>query len=317
MSEPAGALPSLCVVVVNWNGRDVLADCLRSLRESGYPDLRVILVDNASTDSSVAWVRRHHGWVEVVQTGANLRWAGGNNAALDLLADAGWPQDQVLLLNNDTVVPGGSLERLTGAVAAEPRAWAATPRIVYADDPSRAWYDGGLVGAWTGWVRHAGIRRLTGKLPADARFVEYGTGCALLLTREALVRGGRLDTRYHFYGEDADYCLRLRSLGGRVLHVPRSVVLHKVSASLGAASPRKVYLRSRSHVRLLRQHWRRRRWPVLLPAQVAYFGGHAVWHCWHGRTDTALALLVGALDELRRRPVPGVDLDTAPSPVVP
>ncbi len=317
MSEVAGRLPTLCVVVVNWNGREVLVDCLRSLRESDYPELRVIVVDNASTDSSVAWIRKHHPWAELVETGANLRWAGGNNAALELLAREGWPQDQVLLLNNDTVVPGGSLERLTSAVAAEPRAWAATPRIVYADDPSRAWYDGGRVGAWTGWVRHQGIRRLTGRLPGDTRFVEYGTGCALLLTREALQRGGLLDTRYHFYGEDAEYCLRLRALGGKVLHVPRSVVLHKVSASLGATSPRKAYLRSRSHVRLLRQHWRRRRWPVLVPAQLAYFAGHAVWHCWHGRPDTARALLEGAVAELHHRRDPGADLDTGASPVVP
>lgn len=317
MSEQAAALPSLCVVVVNWNGRDVLPDCLRSLAESGYPGLRILMVDNASSDGSVAWTRKHHPEVEVLETGANLRWAGGNNAALAQLAREGWPQDHVLLLNNDTVVPGGSLERLGAAVAAEPRAWAATPRIVYADDPSRAWYDGGKVGAWSGWVRHEGIRKLTGTLPTEARFVEYGTGCALLVTRAALARCGLLDTDYHLYGEDAEYCLRLRARGGEVLHVPRSVILHKVSASLGAMSPRKAYLRSRSHIRLLRQHWPRRRWPVLWPAQVAYFAGHATWHCWHGRPDTARQLLQGVLDELRcgRRQV--ADLDTGERPVVP
>lgn len=317
MSEQAAALPSLCVVVVNWNGRDVLPDCLRSLAESGYPGLRIIMVDNASSDASVAWTRKHHPEVEVLETGANLRWAGGNNAALARLAGEGWPQEHVLLLNNDTVVPGGSLERLGAAVAAEPRAWAATPRIVYADDPSRAWYDGGKVGAWSGWVRHEGIRKLTGTLPTEARFVEYGTGCALLLTRAALARCGLLDTDYHLYGEDAEYCLRLRALGGEVLHVPRSVILHKVSASLGAMSPRKAYLRSRSHIRLLRQHWPPRRWPVLWPAQVAYFAGHATWHCWHGRPDTARQLLQGVLDELRTGRRQAADLDTGERPVVP
>lgn len=308
-------LPSLCVLVVNWNGRGVLEDCLRSLRESGYPDLRVLMVDNDSHDDSVAWTRKHHPEVEVLETGANLRWAGGNNAGLELLAQEGWPQDQVLLLNNDTVVPGGSLERLVEAAAA-PGVWAATPRIVYADDPSRAWYDGGLVGTWSGWVRHHGIRKLTGKLSAETRPVEYGTGCALLVTREAAQQLGMLDTSYHFYGEDADYCLRLRAAGGVIQHVPRSVILHKVSASLGAASPRKLYLRSRSHVRLLRRHWSLWRWPVLIPAQLAYFGAHAAWHLWHGRQDTALALLEGVVDEFRGRPVPGAEVDSPPTPVV-
>lgn len=303
MSVTTAEAPSLCVVVVNWNGRQVLEDCLGSLAESGYPGLRILLVDNASTDTSVAYVRKRFPTVEVLTSAQNLRWAGGNNLALAQLEDEGWPQDQVLLLNNDTIVPAGSLERLAGALRDEPRAWVATPRIVYADDPSRVWYDGGLVGTRSGWVRHRGIRKLAGRLPADSSFVEYGTGCALLLSRQALHHCSRLDTAYHFYGEDADYCLQVRAAGGEVLHVPRAVILHKVSMSLGVASPGKVYLRSRSHLRLLRRHWPPRRRPLLAAAQIAYLGGHTVWHLWHGRPATALALWDGVLDEWRQRPI--------------
>ncbi len=316
VAERATPLPSLCVVVVNWNGRALLEDCLGSLRDSGYPALRVILVDNASEDTSVAYVRRHFPRVEVLIAPENLRWAGGNNLALAQLAGEGWPQDQVLLLNNDTIVPAGSLERLTAALRDETGAWAATPRILYADDPSCVWYDGGLAGAWSGWVRHAGIRRRAGSLPAATRSVDYGTGCALLLVRAALQRCGLLDASYHFYGEDTDYCLRLRAAGGRILHVPRAVVLHKVSRSLGEASPRKLYLRSRSHVRLLRTHWPRRRWPVLVPAQVGFLGGHVLWHLWHGRPAAALAVCGGVLDEWRGRPLPDAAVDTAAGKVL-
>lgn len=316
MSDGSGGAATLCVVVVNWNGRELLEDCLASLRDGGYGDLRVIVVDNASQDTSVAWLRKQHQWVEVIVSEENLRWAGGNNLALQQLEREGWPHELVLLLNNDTIVPQGSLERLTAAAAADPAVWAATPRILYADDPARAWYDGGKVGSWSGWIRHEGIRQLTGHLPADPRNVEYGTGCALLLTRQALQECGMLDTRYHFYGEDADYCLRLRRAGGTILHVPRALVLHKVSASLGAASPRKAYLRSRSHVRLLRRHWPRRRWPALVPAQIAYFGGHAVWHLWQGRLTTSLAVLDGMVDELRGRALPGAEVDRSNAPVV-
>ena len=302
--DAGGGLPSLCVVVVNWNGREVLEDCLRSLTESGYPDLRVIMVDNGSTDSSVAFTRQHFPTVEILESPQNLRWAGGNNLALTRLRDEGWSADQVLLLNNDTVVPAGSLERLAAALAGEPRAWAATPRILYAADPARVWYDGGRVGAWSGWIGHQGIRRRADGLPTGERCVEYGTGCALLLTRYCLETCGLLDTDYYFYGEDVDYCLRLRDRGGLILHVPRSLVLHKVSATLGVASPPKIYLRSRSHVRLLRRHWPASRWLVLPVAQAGYFSGHALWHLWHGRPATALALFEGVLDEWRQRPVP-------------
>ncbi len=313
----AAALPSLCVVVVNWNGRGVLPDCLGSLAASDHPHLRILVVDNASSDDSVAWLRRNHPGVELLETGSNLRWAGGNNAALRQLAAEGWPQDQVLLLNNDTVVSRESLRRLGAAVAAEPRAFAATPRIVYAHDTQRLWYDGGAVGRWSGWVRHQGIRRPAVDRPRTPRFVEYGTGCALLLTRAGYEAGGLLDTSFYFYGEDVDYCLRLRQAGGEVLHVPEAVIQHKVSASLGADSPRKAYLKSRSHVRLLRRHWPPSRWPALVPAQLAYHGGHAVWHLWHGRAETAAGLLGGALDELRARDSAGAEVDSPPTSVVP
>lgn len=312
-----GPLPALCVVVVNWNGRDLLDDCLGSVLAGGYRGLRLILVDNDSRDDSVAFVRSRYPGVEVLVAPRNLRWAGGNNLALGLLARQGWPQDQVLLLNNDTIVPEGCLQRLAVALRDDPRAWAATPRIAYADRPDLLWYDGGKVGAWSGWIRHEGIRRPLAARPLADRAVEYGSGCALLLSRRALRHCGLLDEAYHFYGEDVDYCLRLRAAGGVVLHVPQAVLLHKVSRSLGAASPQKIYLRSRSHLRLLRRHWPRRRWPVLAAAQAVYLGAHACWHLWSGRHETALALGRGLLDEWRGRPVAYGGLDAAEGPMVP
>ena len=298
----ADGLPPLAVIVVNWNGAAVLEDCLASLRDADYPDLRVVVVDNGSTDGSAVAARSRHPEIELLETGCNLRWAGGNNVGLRHLAFTGW-SGAVLLLNNDTLVPEGSLRRLVSAFAQRPEAWAATPRICYADDPARAWYDGGLVGRWSGWIRHAGIRRLTGHLRSEERFVAWGSGCALLLPPRALAEQGELDEGFHLYGEDTHYCLRIGEAGGRNLHEPRALVLHRVSASVGGGvSPRKAWLRSRSHLRLLRKHWPRRTWPVLFVSQVVFLTGHAVWHLWHGRLQTACAVWQGALDELRGTP---------------
>ena len=293
-------LPPLAVVVVNWNGRKDLADCFRSLLEDPYPGLRVIMVDNGSEDDSVAWTRLNYPGVEILETGANLRWAGGNNFALRSLRQEGF-SGPVLLLNNDTIVPEGSLARLVQTLIDHPEAWAATPRICYAHDPARAWYDGGLVGSWSGWVRHAGIRKLTGQLPMVSRYVDYGTGCALLLAPGIVEKIGELDEGYFFYGEDVDFSLRLRAAGGRIVHQPRALVLHKVSSSLGGMTSRKAFLRSRSHVRLLCNHWPARAWPVLILTQLAYFSGHALWHLWQGRLATALAVWLGALAEVQGR----------------
>lgn len=266
--------------------------------DARFLELRVIMVDNGSTDDSVAWTRKHYPDVEIMETGENLRWAGGNNVALRMLKEAEY-KGHILLLNNDTIVPEGSLRRMTDALEDTPDAWAVTPRIYYASNPALIWYDGGLVGRHTGWVRHAGIRKMAGKLDYNRRFIDYGTGCALMIRSEVLHTVGLLDDSYYFYGEDADYSLRLVKAGGRILHVPRSVVLHKVSASLGSDSPRKAYLRSRSHLRLLGKHWGRASWPLLVVTQIGFLGGHASWHLWHGRLNSAIATWQGALDELR------------------
>lgn len=304
--DPRQNLPPLAVVVVNWNGRADLPDCLRTLRDTGYPGLRIIMVDNGSEDDSVAWTAQHYPEVEILPTGENLRWAGGNNAALRQLHAEGYP-GYTLLLNNDTLVPEGSLRRLVRALEHDPTAWVATPRICFASDPSRVWYDGGRIGRMTGWIKHQGIRRLAGKLPLQKRYVDYGTGCALMLRPGLLDKLGLLDEGYHFYGEDADYSLRVIAAGGRILHVPKSLVLHKVSASVGRQSPRRAWLRSRSHVRLLKSHWPRHWWPMLLLSQTVFLAGHAAWNLWIGRPDTALAIWKGALDELRDRPFENQD----------
>jgi len=297
----SGAAPSLAVLIVNWNGRELLGECIGSLLGEGYDPLRIVVVDNDSADDSVAFLHDAFPAVEVVCSGANLRWAGGNNAGLRHMAEVGGLADYTLLLNNDTVVPEGSLRCLVEALDADPDAWIATPRICYADQPGAIWYDGGQVGRYTGWIHHSGIRQPAGRRPLRNRYVGYGTGCALLLSREAIETLGELDEGYFFYGEDSDYCLRARAAGHRVLHVPKSLILHKVSVSIGGENPRKAYLKSRSHVRLLRKHWPPARWLVLAPCQVLYYAGLAGWHLWGGRHAMARAALQGALDEMSGR----------------
>ena len=292
-------LPPLVVVVLNWNGREVLPACLHSLLSNGYGPLKILLVDNASRDGSVAMVKRDFPTVEIILASENLRWAGGNNLALQRVRAEPSPGRQLLLLNNDTIVPQGTLATLTTALVAEPQAWAATPRICFAHDPGRIWYDGGKVGHFSGWISHVGLRQRATSRPLLRQFVDFGTGCALLLSEEALHIVGDLDERFFLYGEDVDFSLRLRASGGKILHVPDAVILHQVSAALGATSPTKVYLRSRSHVHLIRKHWSGPRKLLAVAGLLTYFVGLAGWHLVGGRFAQAVAAWQGVGDELR------------------
>ena len=176
-------MSDLSIVIVSWNAKEVRLDCLESIQrevhsrtDPGRIRTETLVVDNGSGDGSVAAVRERDPWAEVIALPENLGFCAASNVGLRRAKGR-----HAVLLNNDTIVPGGSLPRLTEALQGDDRAWAATPRICYAGDPARAWYDGGVIGSWSGWIRHDGIRRLTGRLNPSARYVDYGMGHLMLV----------------------------------------------------------------------------------------------------------------------------------------
>ncbi|RJP72912.1 MAG: glycosyltransferase family 2 protein, partial [Candidatus Zixiibacteriota bacterium] len=197
--------PSLAVIVVNWNRRDDTLACLASLALVTYPHFRVILVDNGSTDGSVAAVRERFPRVQVIESPVNLRFAGGNNLGLREVLARG--DDYALLLNNDTTVDADFLDKLVAA-AQETGAALAAPKILYFYRPEVIWFAGGELVPTLGYVRHWGLRQRDDGRFDQRRETTFLTGCALLIRRDALETVGLLDEDYYLYSEDADYCLR-------------------------------------------------------------------------------------------------------------
>jgi GT2 family glycosyltransferase len=221
----------VAVVVVNWNQRAMTLECLDSLARVTAPRVRVILVDNGSTDGSAAAVREAFPQVDVIETGRNLLFAGGNNAgirhalALDI--------SLVALLNNDTLVDPGFLEPLAEALEGDPRCGMVSPKIFYADHPATLWYAGGEISFWKGEIKHRGIRALDGEEFNVGGETGYATGCCLMTRRDVLDRVGLLDESFRMYGEDVDWSMRVREAGWTVRYEPRSRIWHRVSASVG------------------------------------------------------------------------------------
>ncbi len=223
--------PLVYIIIVNWNGKAVTLECLGSLRKLAYPNFRIVLVDNASTDGSVAAVRQSFPDVEVLEMSENLRFAGGNNEGMRHALDQG--AAMVLLLNNDTIVAEDFLTRLVSRICTEPSAGMVAPKIFYYTDPDRIWFAGGEISMWTGTMQHTGIRHTD-----DARFntvqeIDYATGCCILTTREVISRVGMLDESFFIYGEDADWSMRVRRAGYKIYYEPAAHVWHKVSVSSG------------------------------------------------------------------------------------
>jgi GT2 family glycosyltransferase len=250
----------VAVVLVNWNGAgDTLATlasldrCLPALAAAGLPPWRAIVVDNASTDDSVARLRRERPGLEVIESGANLGFAGGNELGIRrALADAGigW----LLLLNTDVELDPAFLPPLLAACA-DPRVGAAGPKIFYFDPPDRLWAAGGRLRLRETVTEEYGRGKVDAPRFSQPAEVTYLTTCCLLIPRDALERVGPLDAAYFINVDDADWCRRALDAGYRLRYVPASRVWHKVAAASGGSySPGKNFHTARGNAVFVRRH---------------------------------------------------------------
>ncbi len=275
--------PKVAIIIVNWNRREDTLVCLESLCRITYPNYRILVVDNGSTDGSAEAVRARFSLIHLIELPENRRFAGGNNAGLrEVLAGE---DDFVLLLNNDTTVEPDFLNHLMTAAQTDPAVGLVAPKILYHDRPQVIWFAGGALQPVWGYVRHYGLRQLD-----DGRFdlrreVSFLTGCCLLIRRSVLEKVGLLDEDFCLYSEDADYCLRTSQAGFKLLYEPIARIYHKVSSSTGGAyNLRKWVQRYRSLFRLVHKHTSPLTWPL--------FGLNLLWEL--------VSLPINALLQTRR-----------------
>lgn len=241
------AEPHVGCVIVNWNGwRDTLA-CLDALRLVDYSPLSVVVVDNGSSDDSVARIRAAHPAVHVLETGRNLGFSGGNNAGIREVMRR--QVEYVWLLNNDTQPASGVLQELVRTAEADYRLGAVGSVLRYASSPQKiqAW-GGGWISLWTGYSSHATAP------PKPGRRLDFLTAASMLVRRKALEDVGLMDDRFFLYWEDAELCFRFRKNGWGLGVAPNAIVLHKVNASTQkVTSPTDRYFTS-SAIRFLSQY---------------------------------------------------------------
>jgi GT2 family glycosyltransferase len=286
---------SFAIIILNLNGCDVTADCLRSLRESEYRDFFVIVVDNGSTDGSARRLRSEFPEAEIIETGSNLGFTGGNNVGMRIAMDRG--ARILMLLNNDTIAEKGFLGALASALHRDPALGAVTPRILFHEPADRIWCAGGDYSLWCGIARHRGLRAHRDdpryNQPAQATFA---TGCALCVRREVVERIGTLDDSLFIYNEDTDYSVRILKAGWRIAYIPAALLWHRE----GWDSRRATGQRRRLHLctrNILRVHAKHRRWwhcltffPWFLVRWVLVSGTRALLR---GDRDAAVGILSG------------------------
>lgn len=206
------------VVIVNWNAGPALSACLESLQAEAA-SLEVILVDNASDDGSLAAARAGRPALRVVETGANLGFAGGANRGAAVASG-----DVVVFLNPDARVEPGAVKRLTDALLATTYAGIAGGGLVDADgrwQPAAARF---------GPLRHLLLDTTPGRLLARRRQLPYAVdwvyGTFMAVRRDLFRQLGGFDPAYFLYGEDMDLCHRAARLGARTILVPGARAVH-------------------------------------------------------------------------------------------
>lgn len=294
--------PRVTAVVLNWNGLEDTTACLASLAEADYPSLEVVVVDNGSTDGSPGLLRQRFPRVALLETGENLGYAGGNNVGLRYALERG--ADYVLLLNNDTEVAPGFLRRLVEAAEADPRVGVVGPTIYYYDRPDVVWSAGGAIDWRRGRTRMVGLDEPDrGQFGTAPREVDFVSGCAMLVRREAVERVGLLDERFFLYYEEVEWCVRIRRAGFRILHVPGAHIWHKIPSDGREASPMVHYYMSRNRLLFLESTGAGyRAWIHTL--LMEYMRRSIAWTVrpkWWGKRAQRRALWRGVVDHFRGR----------------
>jgi GT2 family glycosyltransferase len=248
-------LPRVAVVILNWNGLDFLRRFLPSVCSSTYPNLDIIVGDNASTDNSVSYVREYYPQIKIIINDQNYGFAGGYNKVLSNLG-----QDYFVLLNSDVEVEPGWIEPVIKLMENDSSIAAAQPKIL--SQLNKEFFE--YAGAAGGFLDIFGYPFCRGRI-FDSVEVDSGqydnsseifwaSGAAFFIKRSKWLEMAGLDEDFFAHMEEIDLCWRLKNNSYKIMYCAESTVYHVGGGTLNAESPFKTYLNFRNNLVLLQKN---------------------------------------------------------------
>lgn len=248
--------PSTSVIILNWNGEDMLRRYLPAVLSTTDSSVgEVIVADNGSTDGSVDFLAAEFPQVRVLCLDRNYGFAEGYNRAISMV-----DTEFVVLLNSDVRPASGWLGPLVDYMKSNPSAGACQPKILSDIEPEKFEY----AGACGGFLDCNGYPYCRGRIfdtiesdqgQYDSNMnVDWASGAALMVRRDLYIKSGGLDADFFAHMEEIDLCWRIRLAGMTVGVVPESVVFHLGGGTLPQGNPRKVYLNFRNNLLLLHKN---------------------------------------------------------------
>ncbi|MBU1920653.1 glycosyltransferase family 2 protein [bacterium] len=260
--------PSVYLLILTWNSKKHILECLESVQRLDYDNLHVVVIDNGSSDGTAEAVRDGYGdKMTLIENGENLMFARGNNVGIKYALEQ--KADYIMLMNDDVAVDSRMISELVGAAESATDIGVVGPKIYYWEPKDQIWFAGGKIYLHRGTGAHIGIRETDRGQYDEQREVDYITGCALMMKRAVIEEIGLLDPAYYFYWEDADWCMRARKAGSRVVYVPTAKLWHKISASAGGQlSKRKIKAKLRSGAFFFRRYAKWYHWLTIPVFQI-------------------------------------------------
>lgn len=242
--------PLIYAVITHWNAFDDTNECLSSTLASNYPNLKVVVVDNGSTDNSPEELQKLYPDIPIIKTGENGSIIKAYNFGMQYGLDHG--ADQILMLNNDIRIDPEMINLLMAVIEKDPKVGLVTPKIYYYDEPEVLWFAGGK----RAWFDFGSYETFEGERDSPENSIsketDYAWACGMLMPREVLDKIGLFDTRFYLYYDDVDISYRVQQAGYKIWYEANAKMWHKVSHSTG--SERFTYIWARSKMRLFRKH---------------------------------------------------------------
>ena len=294
----------ISVIIVSWNAKGYLEECLQSLLEAPPSrSMEILVVDNASTDGSPEMVEAKFPQVRLIRSARNLGFAKANNLAIRESRGK-----YISLVNSDVKVLPGCLDALADYLDQHSAAGNVGPRILNPDMTMQSTCRQ-FPGLWNNFCTSTGLasafkksRFLAGEhmffFPHDrVKEVDVLVGCLWMLRREAVVQVGLLDERFFMYGEDLDWCRRSWNAGWKVVFVPTGLAIHHRGGSSGSQPVRLAVAQQSSVIR----YWRKHHGPVRLAAIQIIFFFHYGSRYLFGLVSSLFRLSKGVRGDLRIR----------------
>ncbi|HEY8927944.1 MAG TPA: glycosyltransferase family 2 protein [Mucilaginibacter sp.] len=255
--------PKVAVVILNWNGVKHLRQFLPSVLSSVYPNLDIIVGDNASTDNSVEFLKQEYPTIKILENDANYGFTGGYNKILERVE-----ADYYILLNSDVEVAPGWIMPVIELMESDPLIAAAAPKIRAFNQKDHFEH----AGAAGGFIDSYGYPFCQGRMFYEieedkgqyqqSKEVFWATGAALFIKKKCWDEAGGFDDRFFAHMEEIDLCWRLKNMGYKIMYCAESEVFHLGGGTLNVENPFKTYLNFRNNLLLLQNN---------LPSGRAFF----------------------------------------------